>query len=82
MAKPRTLLRRELGGGQTALEVGVFSRPGEKEEFRRRVGRVLDLPGWEGHEVNLLPEMSTRKLVFICLQFIYSGMCSRCHIPK
>lgn len=50
MAKPRTLLRRELGGGQTALEVGVFSRPGEKEEFRRRVGHVLGLTGWEGHE--------------------------------
>lgn len=35
-----------VGDAQTALELGVFSRPGEEEEFKRKVGRVLGLPGW------------------------------------
>lgn len=50
MAKPRGPLPREFGGVQTALEVGMFSRPGEEEGFKRKVGRVLGLPGWWAHE--------------------------------
>lgn len=37
VAKPRALLPSRLGGAQTALGLGVFSRPGKEEEFKSKV---------------------------------------------
>lgn len=42
----RVLLTWGLGGGQSALGSGVFSKPGKRQEFQITVRAGLGLPAW------------------------------------